>query len=291
MIELKNNPIEKINKNSQISGLKEIFKSKIFDLLSNNSNKINWEKLKQNINFDNWILLSLQELYKNAISSMPIYDDLLESTFENTWWIDVLNSQTVWLKSLEGVIDKIYSDYFWEEVDKLTDILRWSIVYDDISNLDKAINYVLNHKNVKQVYIRNRLKNPLTNDIFLNIELNNWFVCELQLHILETLHAKEKWYILTKNVIDLDNYWSLDEIDFFENNSLWNSPWRKFDQVLNLPKNNQLINWHDLYKIRRSLWDSDIERNLIFKLKVLEETLNIYARGLYEKRVWKKFNY
>jgi len=291
MIELKNNPIEKINKNSQISGLKEIFKSKIFDLLSNNSNKINWEKLKQNINFDNWILLSLQELYKNAISSMPIYDDLLESTFENTWWIDVLNSQTVWLKSLEWVIDKIYSDYFWEEVDKLTDILRWSIVYDDISNLDKAINYVLNHKNVKQVYIRNRLKNPLTNDIFLNIELNNWFVCELQLHILETLHAKEKWYILTKNVIDLDNYWSLDEIDFFENNSLWNSPWRKFDQALSLPKNNQLINWHDLYKIRRSLWDSDIERNLIFKLKVLEETLNIYARGLYEKRVWKKFNY
>lgn len=291
MIELKNNPIEKINKNSQISGLKEIFKSKIFDLLSNNSNKINWEKLKQNINFDNWILLSLQELYKNAISSMPIYDDLLESTFENTWWIDVLNSQTVWLKSLEWVIDKIYSDYFWEEVDKLTDILRWSIVYDDISNLDKAINYVLNHKNVKQVYIRNRLKNPLTNDIFLNIELNNWFVCELQLHILETLHAKEKWYILTKNVIDLDNYWSLDEIDFFENNSLWNTPWRKFDQALSFPKNNQLINWHDLYKIRRSLWDSDIERNLIFKLKVLEETLNIYARGLYEKRVWKKFNY
>lgn len=291
MIELKNNTIQKINKNSHISDLKEIFKSKIFDLLSNNSNKINWEKLKQNINFDNWILLSLQELYKNAISSMPIYDDLLESTFENTWWIDVLNSQTVWLKSLDWVIDKIYSDYFWEEVDKLTDILRWSIVYDDISNLDKAINYVLNHKNVKQVYVRNRLKNPLTNDIFLNIELNNWFVCELQLHILETLHAKEKWYILTKNVIDLDNYWSLEEIGFFENNSFWNSPWRKFDQELTLPKNNQLINGHDLYKIRRSLWDSDLERNLIFKLKVLEETLNIYARGLYEKRVWKKFNY
>lgn len=269
----------------------ESFKNQISDVLNNFVKpNVSNEKLTQNIDWEKGVFQNLDLMYAKALESQIIFDDLIDFVAQKTWWIQTLKSCKVWLKSLDWVVDKIYSQYDWFEIEKLTDLLRWSIVFDDIDNLNSSVEEILKNKSVKKAYVRNRMDNLLTNDIFLNIELENWFVWELQLHVKETLQAKEKWYILPKEYINLENFWLKEEHDFVNNLAKSKKTWRNIEEWSFLPWNEHMISWHNLYKIRRSLWNTEFEKNLVFKLKILEETLNIYARELYEQRLFKKFS-
>lgn len=269
----------------------ELFKNQISDVLNNFVKpNVSNEKLTQNIDWEKGVFQNLDLMYAKALESQIIFDDLIDFVAQKTWWIQTLKSCKVWLKSLDWVVDKIYSQYDWYEVEKLTDLLRGSIVFDDIDNLNSWVEEILKNKSVKKAYVRNRMDNLLTNDIFLNIELENWFVWELQLHVKETLQAKEKWYILPKEYINLENFWLKEEHDFVNNLAKSKKTWRNIEEWSFLPWNEHMISWHNLYKIRRSLWNTEFEKNLVFKLKILEETLNIYARELYEQRLFKKFS-
>lgn len=269
----------------------ELFKNQISDVLNNFVKpNVSNEKLTQNIDWEKGVFQNLDLMYAKALESQIIFDDLIDFVAQKTWWIQTLKSCKVWLKSLDWVVDKIYSQYDWYEVEKLTDLLRGSIVFDDIDNLNSSVEEILKNKSVKKAYVRNRMDNLLTNDIFLNIELENWFVWELQLHVKETLQAKEKWYILPKEYINLENFWLKEEHDFVNNLAKSKKTWRNIEEWSFLPWNEHMISWHNLYKIRRSLWNTEFEKNLVFKLKILEETLNIYARELYEQRLFKKFS-
>lgn len=269
----------------------ELFKNQISDVLNNFVKpNVSNEKLTQNIDWEKGVFQNLDLMYAKALESQIIFDDLIDFVAQKTWWIQTLKSCKVWLKSLDWVVDKIYSQYDWFEIEKLTDLLRWSIVFDDIDNLNSSVEEILKNKSVKKAYVRNRMDNLLTNDIFLNIELENWFVWELQLHVKETLQAKEKWYILPKEYINLENFWLKEEHDFVNNLAKSKKTWRNIEEWSFLPWNEHMISWHNLYKIRRSLWNTEFEKNLVFKLKILEETLNIYARELYEQRLFKKFS-
>lgn len=269
----------------------ELFKNQISDVLNNFVKpNVSNEKLTQNIDWEKGVFQNLDLMYAKALESQIIFDDLIDFVAQKTWWIQTLKSCKVWLKSLDWVVDKIYSQYDWFEIEKLTDLLRGSIVFDDIDNLNSSVEEILKNKSVKKAYVRNRMDNLLTNDIFLNIELENWFVWELQLHVKETLQAKEKWYILPKEYINLENFWLKEEHDFVNNLAKSKKTWRNIEEWSFLPWNEHMISWHNLYKIRRSLWNTEFEKNLVFKLKILEETLNIYARELYEQRLFKKFS-
>lgn len=277
--------IDKIVKNC------ESFKNKISEILDSFVQpNVSSQKLTQNIDSEKWIFQNIDSMYLKALESQIIFDWLIDFVAEKTSWIETLKSSKVWLKSLDWVVDKIYSQYDWFEIEKLTDLLRGSIVYDDIDNLNLWVEEILKNKSVKKAYVRNRMDNLLTNDIFLNIELENWFVCEIQLHVKETLQAKEKWYILPKEYINLDDFWIKEEHDFILKLSQNRQSWRNIDEWSFLPSNKDMISWHNLYKIRRSLWNTEFEKNLVFKLKILEEILNIYARELYEQRLFKKFS-
>lgn len=269
----------------------ELFKNQISDVLNNFVKpNVSSEKLTQNIDWEKGVFQNLDLMYAKALESQIIFDDLIDFVAQKTWWIQTLQSCKVWLKSLDWVVDKIYSQYDWYEIEKLTDLLRGSIVFDDIDNLNLWVEEILKNKSVKKAYVHNRMDNLLTNDIFLNIELENWFVWELQLHVKETLQAKEKWYILPKEYINLDSFWLKEEHDFVNNLAKSKKTWRNIEEWSFLPWNEHMISWHNLYKIRRSLWNTEFEKNLVFKLKILEETLNIYARELYEQRLFKKFS-
>lgn len=277
--------IDKIVKNC------ESFKNKISEILDSFVQpNVSSQKLTQNIDSEKWIFQNIDSMYLKALESQIIFDWLIDFVAGKTSWIETLKSSKVWLKSLDWVVDKIYSQYDWFEIEKLTDLLRGSIVYDDIDNLNLWVEEILKNKSVKKAYVRNRMDNLLTNDIFLNIELENWFVCEIQLHVKETLQAKEKWYILPKEYINLDDFWIKEEHDFILKLSQNRQSWRNIDEWSFLPSNKDMISWHNLYKIRRSLWNTEFEKNLVFKLKILEEILNIYARELYEQRLFKKFS-
>ncbi len=170
-------------------------------------------------------------------------------------------------------------------MEKVRDILRWSIIYEDIDDLRKWLKFFKKSDNIKVIHITNRL-----DDILLNIKFPNWFVSEVQLHIKETLIAKEKWYKLTKDIYNLDNIFKKEDYILLQELKEWKYQWRLLDKNINLLKNNEIVNTHSIYEILRSLESSWLKKNDLYeKLSKIQESINLYARKLYEKRTWKNF--
>lgn len=247
---------------------------KIFQL------EIKWENLNEQVDY----------LFKLAEWTRKDYDKLLTEIWSDSKPIKVLNSKDIPLKNRDKVIDKIKSDYEWKHPEMIRDILRWSIVYDDIYDLKKWLQLFKDSDKISIIHIKNRLNDINANDILLNIRFPNWFVWEVQLHIKETLRAKEFWFKLDKNIIDLTKMWTKEEWLLLEEIKEWKKWIRLLDKEINLPSNIENISWHGIYEITRSLWDSLIEKKLRDKLNDLQRELNLYARDLYKQRTWKKFN-
>ena len=254
----------------------KISKEKIFQDLD-----IKWNNLEEKVNF----------LFNMAEQTRVLYDNLLENIWKKSNWIEILNSKNIPLKDKKTVLSKIETEYDWKHVEKVRDILRWSIVYEDISDLMKGLIFFKKSDNIRVIHITNRLSNISTNDILLNIKFPNWFVSEVQLHIKETLIAKEKWYKLTKDIINIDNVFKKEDYILLEELKQWKYWWRELKKDINLPKNNEIVNTHSIYEIIRSLDSSWLKKSSLYKdLQKVQEKINLYARKLYKKRTWKKFN-
>lgn len=233
-------------------------------------------------------------MYKLAESTRKDFDELLTDIWGKTNSSDILNSKTVPLKNKENVIDKIANDFAnWWKVEKIWDILRWTLEYEKISDLKNWLKMFEKDKRISEVFINNRLDNILTNDILLNIKFKNWFVAEVQLHIKETLHAKQSWFKLDKSIIDMTDMWTKWDLEILEKLKKWEYWGRKLNEKINLPNwNNQEVIWHHLYEIRRSIPDSlkTELKGFLSKIDRIEKELFTHARNLYEKRTWEKFN-
>lgn len=253
----------------------EISKEKIFQL------DINWNSLQNQV--DN--------LYDLAEKSKLDYDVLLNWIWKETNALEILDSQKVPLKSKENILSKITSEYNWTDVEKVRDLLRWSLVYDNIWDLQNAVKLFKNNNFVQEVYINNRLDNVLQNDILVNIRFKNWFVWEVQLHLKDTLELKEKWVLFDKSEIDFSIQFSPKNLEIFEWLKKWEYSTRILDEKVKLPTNTELVNTHNIYEIRRSLiWINWVfEQELYQKLTNIEKYLNEIIRKKYEHRTWNKF--
>ncbi len=243
---------------------------------------IKWNNLEEKVNY-------LFELAKNTRKD---YDNLLTNIWKDTNANRVLNSEKVPLKNKENVISKIKSEYEWKYPERVRDILRWSIVYDDISDLKRWLQKFKDSDDIQVIHVTNRLWDINTNDILLNIRFPNWFVAEVQLHIRETLYAKEIWLKLDKSIIDLNWYWNDIDYQILEKLKKWEYWWRILNKDIKLPKNWEIVNTHSIYEIIRGLeWKNlTIEEELFLEnLKELQNKINLYARKQYEIRTWKKF--
>ncbi|MDD2565610.1 MAG: hypothetical protein PHZ26_02380 [Candidatus Gracilibacteria bacterium] len=229
-------------------------------------------------------------LFKLAEGTRKDYDKLLTEIGSDSKPIKVLNSKDIPLKNRDKVIDKIKSDYEGKHPEMIRDILRGSIVYDDIYDLKKGLQLFKDSDKISIIHIKNRLNDINANDILLNIRFPNGFVGEVQLHIKETLRAKEFGFKLDKNIIDLTKMWTKEEGLLLEEIKEGKKGIRLLDKEINLPSNIENISGHGIYEITRSLGDSLIEKKLRDKLNDLQRELNLYARDLYKQRTGKKFN-
>lgn len=251
--------------------------------------KVSDEKLFQlNILWDT-LDKQVDYLFKLAQATRKDYDSLLTEIWTWSNSLRILNSETVPLKWKENVVSKINAEYWWKHPEMVRDILRWSIVYNDLSDLRRWLQMFKDSDKVSVIHINNRLKNPNTNDILMNIRFPNWFVAEVQLHIKETLHAKEIWFKLDKSIIDLDSRFTNAERKLIQDIKEWKKWTRILNENVNLPSNWETVSWHHIYEITRSLWETTEETILKKKLNKVQEVLNNYARDLYTQRTWKDF--
>lgn len=253
----------------------QISKEKILQL------EITWETLNQKV--DNLISL--------ANSTKKDYDELLNWIWKSTNAQEILDSQKVALKSKENVLSKITSEYNWTDVEKVRDLLRWSLVYDDIWDLKNAVKLFKNNNFIQEVYINNRLDNVLQNDILLNIRFKNWFVWEVQLHVKDTLNLKEKWVLFSKEEIDFSTQFSTKDLEIVNDLKNWKYNSRLLDENVWLPINSELVNTHNIYEIRRGLsWVNGVyEQEIYQKLTNIEKYLNQIVRTKYEQKTGLKF--
>lgn len=234
-------------------------------------------------------------LFEQAESSKKEYNALLQKIWQSSNAISIQDSSKVPLKKKSDVLSKLDTEYKWT-TEKLKDILRWSIIYDNIDDLQKWYQQFRKNDNYVALLPKERLMDPLTNDILLNIKLSNWFVTEVQLHIKETNIAKNEWYILEKSKINLDNFWTNQDREVVESikkrgkENTENAQGRILKDDVHLPNNQEKVIWHHLYEIRRSLGNTPEETALGQKLEETEKKLYEYAKELYTERTWKPFN-
>lgn len=218
------------------------------------------------------------------------YDAFTDSLWRDFNAVDVLNSKQVPLKERSKIIDKVMTDYNGD-VTKMTDVLRWSIVFDSLDNLRWALDAISHSPDVEKVFIKNRLWPDYLSmsDVLINVKHKNGFVSEVQFHIAETLHAKEYWYILDNDIIK----WTDDDYRLIAELKEWEKyGWRKLHPDIQLPENGEPIKWHELYEIRRSIEippPTEKLRELLRKIDELDKQLYTYARQQYTLRTWQNF--
>jgi len=104
------------------------------------------------------------------------------------------------IKKLLRVMKKLAEKYD-RHPNAVTDISRTSVVFDTLADLIKALDFTL--CNAKVVSIKNRFIEPADgySDVLLNIEMENQFIVEIQLHLAaicnekgEAGHGAYKWF-------------------------------------------------------------------------------------------------
>lgn len=253
-----------------------------------------WKLLQLQMYWDTQ-LQQLDALFELAQATRPQYDALLQSIWWQTQAINILDSQKVPLKSRDNVANKIETEYKWD-IQQIWDILRWALLYDRVEDLQRWLQLFKESPDVENILLKDRINNPFTRDVLLNIQFKNWFVAEVQLHVKEILHAKESWYILPKDIIDVDIWSAGDQLMLQELKQ--GIRWERIVQAsLEFPSQNKPVVWHHIYEISRALWYTIdgkkvyTPEELVFKQKLdrIQIALNDYAMDQYRIRTWQDF--
>lgn len=315
LLELKSNALKDVDVINKIS-------NKEYNKISNKSdfftNIENWDytksgKPKQNFDL-NWKNPNffkenpniLQEYYiKEVLPWMNetdiIKQKIMQDIVNNFWW-EIKNAPLKWIDNPSRAIEKIIE--YDGDVNKLLDISRWTLIYDNIDDIYKAFGMLLQHPDVTSVFVKDNFKRKTWyRDINLAITTHTWKVFELQINTKNLLESKEKWLTIPKEYIinktyDIEKnpknnfYWDIiDKINKNENifnnfdeniNKIINSRLEKkaIDQqkshkYIDLPDILNNINWHKLYELTRELENVlDIQKN---PYKEMPERLNWFT--------------
>lgn len=224
----------------------------------------------------------VQKYYEEKIKPEMIETDNIKKKI-----MTEISSKTNWepkdppLKWAERASDRVIQlDY---NFNSLLDVSRWTILYDNLDWVYNALNLILNHPEVKDVFLRDNFKIRSTwyRDINLAIKTRTWNCFELQLNTKKLFQAKEKWLTISKEFInskldkgETSNYfWIVEEL--YNGNKIFNETDIKIHEIINnklkkdipIPDINEPLTGHNLYELIRELnniseWKAKQEREL-----------------------------
>lgn len=228
--------------------------------------------------------------------------DLVSGIFSEIWLNNSLYDLRIWNsiwpeKDFWRIIVKLVKIYNWD-FHKIWDLNRFRLIWklwDNSENsIDKIIKQVIDLKKfswVKNVSFENSAWHLLSNpekksayrDIKVNILLDSWNVVEVQIHFEEMIWVKAWDFSLNSNIKEMleksSSLLTSEEIDFFIKNYFelfWKYPSKNF--ILNISTLNEWqlsnislwdgkINCDMLYKITRSLPDTNTSKSKLIKLE------------------------
>lgn len=241
---------------------------------------------------------TLQEMKSISQNDM----DLVSGIFSEIWLNNSLYDLRIWNsiwpeKDFWRVIVKLIKIYNWD-FHKIWDLNRfrliWKLWNHSENSIDKIIKQVIDLKKfswVKNVSFENSAGHLLSNpekksayrDIKANILLDSWNVVEVQIHFEEMIWVKAGDFSLNSNIKDMleksSSLLTSEEVDFLIKNYyelFWKYPSKNF--ILNISTLNEgqlsnvslwdgKINCDMLYKITRSLPDTNTSKSKLIKLE------------------------
>ncbi len=227
----------------------------------------------------------MNALYQRAEWAKPRFDTILDDTAKRTWAVEVRKAP---FKSRENALEKVNSEYRGKP-EELKDIVRGTIAYEDIEWIRRGISWLQEHPQVIGYSLKDRLKNPWLRDILMNLKVSN-IIVETQLHIRLALVAKADGLKLPVWAIPK---WSFTDFNIMESLKKPREWIRTLAPDVNLPKEWELVKWHQLYEISRSLpWKefrTPQEKEFAQKIQDLNLELDTQTIKLIEQETGKKF--
>jgi hypothetical protein len=233
----------------------------------------------------------MNALYTLANEAQSTYDRLLWDVGKLTGAEKVLDSK-MWLKDKLSAAGKLND---WAPVESLKDILRGSLVYENMDGLLQWYRELLKDERVSKVTIKDRLSLNGTHDILVNVELPNGMVAEVKLMVREIHEAQD----VAQVVPGWKSEWSSTDYKILQ--ALREGKWaRQFTnpESIVLPNTWEKMTAHQLYEIRRCMedkteWilgiDKDDVINFCTRLRTAEKGIYSLAQEKYNIRTWENF--
>lgn len=241
---------------------------------------------------------TLQEMKEISKNDMDLVSWIFSEVGINNSYYDLRIWNSIWPeKDFWRIIVKLIKIYNWD-FHKIWDLNRFRLIWKLWSHwensIDSLIVQVLKLKNfswVKNVSFENSAGHLLSNpekksayrDIKANILLDSWNVVEVQIHFEEMIWVKAGDFSLNSNIKDMleksSSLLTSEEVDFLIKNYyelFWKYPSKNF--ILNISTLNEgqlsnislwdgKINCDMLYKITRSLPDTNTSKSKLIKLE------------------------
>jgi len=287
--------------------------------VSSNMNNLSYNKNNKPIqNFDmEWYSIDLfknnpdilQKYYTEKILPWMREIDILKQKImqdivSQVWW-EIKNAPLKWIDNPARAIEKVVGEYDGD-INKLLDISRWTLVYNNITEVYKAFDVFLQHPDVVSVFVKDNFQRKTWyRDINLAVTTTTWRVFELQINTKNLIESKENGLVISEEYIKKKKeeieknpqnnfYWdivtkiynkesvfnSLDnDINIIINNKLDQKAKNnnKRHEYVDLPDVSSNINWHKLYELTRELeMVLDVQKN---PYKIVPERLNWFTYG------------
>lgn len=182
-------------------------------------------------------------------------------------------------------MEKVLAPWFYDwNLNKIWDIVRWTLEYDKIWDLYKWLYILMESWIISRKWWKILIKDNIWNVKWVDVH-QHWFkninssikipddsLVELQFQLKSIMEATNVWIDLKKGTVD--KIWFTKD-DF---NVRWD-----WQPSYELPKNDNLIVWHDILELWRTIPDTTNNKELIS----LKNKLNNLLKEIY-KQAWEK---
>ncbi len=243
----------------------------------------------------------VERLYEIAQSSRTSFDRITNDLGRRTGALEVHNTTRggpdgngVPLKDFQQGLSKVKASPSPDKYRRLTDVVRGTMVYEDIPSINNALRELSHHPDVKQFSVTDRLDSPGVNDVLVNIQLNNGHTTELQFHIPEIRDAISKGIDVPETFIPAREFQFSQEMQDIVQQLKTPGPERRLlRRNIDLPEAGQPIKTHDLYEIMRSLPPeskrTELQQELYERLEDMSIAVHEYAKSRYRNRTGLEF--
>jgi len=243
------------------------------------------------------IELKVKEIIKKSEDIYEEFNTLLKDVWElskvSDPWTYLLKNWKVWnwvhnnipLKKVDRIMEKVLAPWFFDwNLNKLWDIVRWTLEFDKIWDLYKWLYILMESWIISRKWWKILIKDNIWNIKWVNVH-PHWFkninssikisdnsLVELQFQLKSIMEATNIWIDLRK--------WTVGKIGFTKQDFSVKWDWKPNCE---LPRNDNLIIWHDILELWRTIPNSTNKKELL----ELKNKLNNLLKEIY-KQAWDK---